>query len=395
MADSKEISNESIERKNELLKSVMNVEFYPAIIDEQNIPATHTKLPLSRVPALGVAFEPLVAAFHTIVSGGGATSGLYRVTIPAGGRLAAFKDGSGFLGSVLKENGAVGGGQAVLNPLACDPTMLFMAMALANIDKKLDDIKEIQKEILDFLVMKEKSDLRGDLNFLADVLNNYKYNWNNEKYKNSNHIKVLDIRQAAEKKILFYRERIKAKIQSKSFFHIDQDVKKQLAQIQSEFKEYQLALYLFSFSSFLEVILLENFDAAYLDGISKKIEDYSILYRELYTQCYDQIEGKAKTSIQSHLIKGLASVNKITGKAIAKLPVISNSQIDETLIETGDKLGKFGSKRTEQTLKQFVDKQNSSAWVFVENINMINRLYNQPIELMFDQENLYIGAAQE
>ena len=125
------------------------------------------------------------------------------------------------------------------------------------------------------------------------------------------------------------------------------------------------------------------------------IQNYSILYRELYTQCYDQIEGKAKTSIQSHLINGLANVNKVTGKAIAKIPVISKSQIDETLIEAGDKLGKFGSKRTEQTLKNFVDKQNSSVWVFVENINMINRLYNQPIELMFDQENLYIGAAQE
>ena len=148
-----------------------------------------------------------------------------------------------------------------------------MALALANIDKKLDDIKEMQKEILNFLVMKEKSDLRGDLNFLADVLNNYKYNWNNEKYKNSNHIKVLDIRQAAERKILFYRERITTKIQSKSIFHIDQDVKKQLDQIQSEFKDYQLALYLFSFSSFLEVMLLENFDSAYLDGISQKIEN--------------------------------------------------------------------------------------------------------------------------
>jgi len=85
----------------------------------------------------------------------------------------------------------------------------------------------------------------------------------------------------------------------------------------------------------------------------------------------------------------------VTGKAIAKIPVISNSQIDETLIEAGDVLSKFGSKRTEQTLKQFVDKQNSSVWVFVENINMINRLYNQPTELMFDRENIYIGAAQE
>ena len=185
-------------KKNEIVKAMTDVEYYPTDVEEQVNIAKYTKLPLSRVPALGTAFEPLAAAFKNVLNGGGTTSGLYKVTIPKGGHLAEFNNGSGYLGSVLKNNGAVGGGQAVLNPLVFNPTMLFMAMALANIDKKLDSIQEMQQEILDFLVQKEKSELRGDLNFLADILNNYKYNGNNDKYKSSNYIKVLDIRQAAE-----------------------------------------------------------------------------------------------------------------------------------------------------------------------------------------------------
>ena len=73
-----------------------------------------------------------------------------------------------------------------MTSLACDPTMIFMAAALANVEKKLDAIQDMQKEMMDFLVQKEKADLKGDLNFLFDVFNNYKYNWNNEMYKNSN-----------------------------------------------------------------------------------------------------------------------------------------------------------------------------------------------------------------
>lgn len=69
----------------------------------------------------------------------------------------------------------VGGGQAQMTPLACDPTMIFMATALANIDKKLNAIQDMQKEMMDFLVQKEKADLKGNLNFLFDVFNNYKY----------------------------------------------------------------------------------------------------------------------------------------------------------------------------------------------------------------------------
>ena len=394
MADEFEMANEIIERKKEIVKAITDVEYYPAIVEEQANIAKYTKLPLSRMPALGVAFEPLAAAFQNVVNGGGATGGLYRVTIPKGGHLADFINGSGNLGTVLNANNQITG-QAILNPLVFNPTMLFMAVALANIDKKLDAIQEIQQELLDFLVQKERSELKGDLNCLADTLNNYKYNWNNEKYKSSNHIKVLDIKQAAERKIDFYREQVTLKISKKSFFHSDQDVKKQLVEIQPEFKDYQLALYLYSYSSFLEVLLLENYDSAYLDSIAKKIEDYSFKYRELYTKCYDQIEGYAKSTIQSHLLNGLASVNRVAGEAIAKVPVISKSQIDETLIDAGGKLGKFGSKRIEQTMKQLIDKQSSCVCPFVENIKDVNRLYNQPIELIFDKENIYIGAVQK
>lgn len=394
MADKFEVANEIVERRSEIVKVMTEVEYYPAIVEERADIAKHTKLPLSRVTALGIAFEPLSAALQYVLSGGKATSGLYKVTIPKGTHLAEFKNGTGNLGTVLNSNNQIAG-QATLNPLVCNPTMIFMAAALANIDKKLDAIQEMQQEMMEFLVQKEKSELKGDLDFLGDVLNNYKYNWNNEKYKTANHIKVLDIRQSAGRKMDFYREQITSKLQKKSFFHSDQDVKKQLEKIDAEFKDYQLALYLYSFSYFLEVMLQENFESAYLDGIAHKIEDYSFKYRELYTKCYDQIEGYSKSSVQSRLFNGFAAINKAAGEAIAKVPVISKSQIDETLIETGSKIGKYGQKRTAQTMQQFVDRQSSCVIPFVEKINTVNRLYNQPIELLFDNENIYIGAAEE
>ena len=37
-----------------------------------------------------------------------------------------------------------------------------------------------------------KAELKGNLTFLYDVFNNYKYNWNNEMYKNSNHTMVFE-----------------------------------------------------------------------------------------------------------------------------------------------------------------------------------------------------------
>ena len=76
----------------------------------------------------------------------------------------------------------------------------------------------------------------------------------------------------------------------KTFIHTDLDAQKQIDKIQKDFQEYQLALYIHGFSSFLEVMLPGNFAVEYLKGISDKIEGYSIQYLELYTKCYEQLE---------------------------------------------------------------------------------------------------------
>lgn len=382
---------DELARRSELVKAMTASELALPVVQEELAMQTYSKVPLSRITALGTGLEPIAAAVQQVVSGGQAVSGYYKVTIPAGTHLASFKDGTGFLGTAMGETGIAG--QARLNPLVCDPTMLLVAATLANIDKKLDAIQETQQEMLDFIVQKEKSALKGDLDFLMDIYNNYKFNWNSEKYKTANHIKVLDIRQSAGRSIDFYREQIKKRISKKAFLHSDQDVKKQLAQVQDEFKDYQLAMYLYGFGYFLEILLQENFDAAYLEAISKKMEDMSFQYRELYSMAYEQIEGYTKSSLQAKFVGGLSAMNRVAGEAIAKIPVISKSQIDETLIEAGEKLGAYKERRVTTTMHRLVERQSSCVRPFIDNIDMVNRMYNQPMTLIFNEETLYLGSA--
>lgn len=388
------MANELVENNAMALQTLSNLELSPALFDDESALANYTKLPLSRIPALGTAFEPIASAVQKVFGGSGATTGLYKVTIPSGTHLAEFKNGVGNLGTALNANNQIAG-QAVLKPLVCNPTMLFMAAAIANIDKKLDAIQELQQEMMDFLVQKERAELRGNLIFLSDILNNYRFNWNNDMYKNSNHIKVLDIRQTAEQKILFYRDQITSKLKKKSFIHRDKDAKKQIDAIQSSFKEYQLALYTHSFSSFLDIMLVGNYASGYLSGIKQKIENYSWQYRELYTKCYDQLEAYYGSSIESTLLKGLKSVSKATGEAIAKVPVLNRGSVDETLIEAGTKLDRLGAQRTVQQLRKLVDRQGSCVRPFVESIETVDRLYNHSLSMAFDKDAVYLGIAEE
>ena len=374
-------------RKNELLKAMSATELAPLEVKNEISVQTYSKIPLSRLTALGTGFEPVVSAIQQVTSHGQATSGFYKVTIPKGTHLAQFKEKSGFLGTAVGEHGIVG--QAQLNPLLCDPTTLLAAATLANIDKKLDAIQEVQQEMLDFLAQKEKSALKADLNFLMDIQNNYKYNWNSEKYKAANHAKVLDIRQEAARQIDFYQEQIKKQ------FHSDHDVQKMLEKVQGEFKEYQLALYIYGFAYFLEVVLQENYEKAYLSAIAKRIDEMAFQYREFYSLAYSQIENLSKSSLQAHLFGGLSAINKGAGTAIAKIPGINKSQIDETLIEAGERIGAYKNRRVQTTMQQLLERQSSCVRPFIDNINAVNRLYNEPVTLIFNHDTLYLGSTPD
>jgi len=381
-----------LSNKESLLQMITMAQIPPLEIDNEINEQTYSKLPLSRVTALGTGLEPLVAAVQQITSGGQAVSGFYKVTIPAGTHLAKFKKETDFLGTALSNSNNIIESQAHLTPLICNPAMLFAAATLASIDKKLDAIQESQKEMIDFLVQKEKSSLKGDLDFLTDVFNNFKFNWNSDKYKSANHIKVLDIRQESGRRIDFYREQIKRHLGKKALLHSDRDVRKQLEQIQDELKDYQLSLYLYGFAYFLEVLLQENYDAAYLAAISEKIDSLSLQYRELYSTAYSMLEERTKSSLQAKMLNGLSAANKFAGETIAKIPVISKAQLDENLIEAGHKLGGLGEKREKDTMQQLVARQSSDVRLFIEQIDTINRIYNGQMTLIFNKDTLYLGS---
>lgn len=62
---------------------------------------------------------------------------------------------------------------------------------------------------------------------------------------------------------------------------------------------------------------------------------------------------------------GIASLNKFAGDRISKIPVVSKSPVDGFLIETGNRLKKFGSGKVESTMDQFKNNKDSNILIFI------------------------------
>lgn len=393
--------------KKELIKSIIGSEFKPKIVERDKVNLSlFDSIPFVDLSVLGATFIPVIQSLQSLGSQFLGTSPstnnvLYSVKLPEGAtHLAMKKDGSGFITAAFdNSNNLVGQASMVpegmsgkiANTPKINPYMIAVAASLLSINAKLNDIKQSQDNILDFLEQKEKSILEGNLNFLSDILNNYKSNWNNEKYINSNHIKVLDIKQQSEQSISLLKKQVKTVIKEGTLFHTTRKVSKNINDLLARLDDYRLSIYMYAFSSYVDVLLLENFESEFLQKIVNKISKYALEYREIYTDVYTALERFTKRSVRSIASRGAAETIKVLGKTVEKIPKLRDTQIDENLLEASERIKEFDIDTNQKISRTITNCQKVDVSPFVDNINQIDYLYNSQLIILISNDRFYIS----
>ena len=169
--------------ENELAVQSATHEVAPSIISraiaerECNL-SKAIRIPFTEAALTGGSLMQLAPTLKALVAGNQIGNGsLVRVVFPAGvkGNLAIDKAGMA-LGGILKD----GGGLAQARLVAVDPATLAaqaaMAAIMMEINKKLDNIQEMQQRILDFLEQDKQAEQQANLKVLTDILEGYKHN---------------------------------------------------------------------------------------------------------------------------------------------------------------------------------------------------------------------------
>lgn len=379
--------------------ALMNIEPMPLDESEKVNLMQYTKIPFGTLASLGAMFSPFTKTVQEVVTSSGGT--LYRAVDDLGNEvtnLFAKNNGKGFISVYHNAQGEfrhanlikVDNTTSEVTSIAYNPSTLFMGAAMISMQKEISEIKETQHQILTFLHDDKHASLKGDLLYLGTVINDYQYNLYNDTYKTTAYIKIQDIMQNAKQNVVFYTESINKLIDKDAFLIVDKSIKNTLDKMLIELAEYRLALYLYGISTFLNVLLIENFNEVYLNNVIDRLEDSSYQYRELYTRCYNLIEERVGKSLDTLAAGFIANASKELGNLISKLPLISRSQLDENLINTHDKINLAKSTQNLQLTEQFLTNRNSYIQIFIDNLKNINRIHNRPTEILFDNEGMYI-----
>jgi len=78
------------------------------------------------------------------------------------------------------------------------------------------------------------------------------------------------------------------------------------------------------------------------------------------------------------------------GKAIEKTPVGDLTPIDEALQDASKGIGDFSRGVKRDMMRKITDARSSDVRPFVENIENVNRLYNEPTMLFADDDAIYV-----
>lgn len=389
-------------------------------------------VPVSLLGAAGsIAFEGLGKIITILTSAAGAAMGSGGfIPVDAAGiplnisRLMRSNTTGNIIGTIAQSNGAVGGGIAqwiparggaasfisglsgladfsgvtsAITTITLSATMLVgftcVIGMLKSIDKKIVRIEETQHEILDFLHADKSAQVAGDLRFLTDLIENFKFNCSNDLYCENAHLKVLDLKQAADRDIQLSKSLINSSLAETVQSKANKNPRQFAEKMHQLFAEYRKAVYLYSFASYAEVLTLKNYESGFLASVSNLIRMRQFDYLIAYTNVCDRIDRLTDKTVGSVVSRVSSAVSKKTGEFIEKTPLVK-TQLDENLGAMGSTLDRLSASRRDKNIRMFNDDRGSFVAPFLEGLHELDIVFNHGDELYIDSSGIYVISNQ-
>lgn len=388
--------------KNEIVQAAVEVQCFENF-DSVALSKNSVAFPIADIASLGAGLSSVVPMFRTIsqtVETAGSNN-LYRCVFPNGvtGQLAKFAHENANLGTIMNNGNIVGQARwikadsvpsTITTQVPFNPATMFMAVALMNLNRKLDSISNTQNMLVESIEQERKSQLLADLQILLETADEYKYYWNNDNHLTASITQVKTINRNAKKERISYQEKIEKTLNKKEFEKLGASISARIEKVANSLIHYKLAMYNEAYSSYMQIMLTKNFNAELLQKISNEIEDDAYQYKLLYTKCYSFIESVMSTSVEKYLVKGISKFTKVIGQTVSKMPKLNQTQLDEFLLDASGKIEQKEVQKIADTMQLFIRHKESGVKLFSDNIQTLNRLYNQPFELVFDKQNVYL-----
>ncbi len=359
-------------------------------------------IPIDSLAALGVGISSLLPSFRTITQTVTQnTTGLYKIANAGIGDTLKLTKSGNFWGALktsagtsklaqLQTAGPITATTTTVMPIS--PAPLLMAATLYMIEQKLDDIADTTKHILAFLETEKESEIEADVETINSIMAKYKHNWDNDQFIASNYKAALELQRNARKHINSYGKYITDTLNSKNIFVSHAKVNQTLKELLKKFKYYRMSIYVFAMSSLAELLLSGDFKEENIVLIKDELIQVTKKYADLYAKSSERLEKLSESSVKTNILKGFGKTSETVGKAIGRVPVISQGLVDEFLQEKGQEMKNTALDIEQQTVDEFTQVSDTGVENITETMDYLIKIYNHTSDIYFDDKEIYIIA---
>ena len=338
------------------------------------------RVPIEELAVLGTGVAPLLPALRTVAE---------NMEIPEEGmcRLAnaevedVFKQAES--GNWWKAMKAQAGKSGMVNIQKLEGTawtgttasemnvpMILLAAVLHSVEKEISEIDRIGKGIEAFLTNEKEDEIEKIVEKLLFIIDEFKNNWENEAFLEDSYETVVAVREKAKSKIIGFQRQVVDPLNSNKIITTRAQIEELLNKVVRNFRYYRLDLFIYSMTSYLEILLSGNYDRDYVKSIKVKVEDNAHKFRSILKRCTDELDMHTMKSMRTNTIK--------EGE-------------HESVLQDGGRHMKSSSYDLEKdALKAFVEISNSGTALFTGKMEDIIQIYNDTKEICFDNENIYL-----
>lgn len=383
---------------------VSSMDLFLKVTDVDLSQKNAVKIPITELSGLGSMVASMLPQFRTITQSiNYNTEGLYRVVNQKSGEVLSMAKNGDFWPSLKSSMGGKGrlarfeevSSVNAINQITMpiDPVTIMMAATLYSIEQKLDQIEETSQHILSFLENEKESQIEADLGLLESTMKEFKFNWDKDVYVNGHYKLALDIKRNSLKNLRSYKKEVENIQKSNTLVESTANVNAVIEKLLRTYRYYQMALYTFGMSSYVEVVLLGDFREEHISKIRTEIQELSMEYRQMFSTSSDFIEKTAGKTVESNVLKGLGAASKTLGAMLGSIPLIKDGPVDEWLSEGGEKLNQQGLGLEQGLVQKLKEASNPMTGMFLEKIDSLNTIFNKTSEIYFDKDKIYLLAA--
>ncbi len=358
-------------------------------------------MPIASLSSFGAAVTSMIPALNTVTEVTTANAdGLYRLAnAEIGDTLKVAKNGNFWGAFKTAENKSKFAQLTKADTLdatkitsTINPATMMMAVAIYQMNQKLDEIEKTQKQIFDFMRFEKESKIEANLETLLNIIKRYKFNWDSELFTKNNHKEALEIQKNALSNMKFYQKQVQSLLPEKKGLVSQKNVEKLTSDLDKSFVYYRMSLYTYALASMVEVMLDGNFGEENIGFIKSGIEKEALEYRDYFRRASECLEDMSNGAIDTKIVKGIGNVGRNVGKFIGNIPVIEKGPIDEALQKGGTRLADKAEDTKIKAVHTFASLGDPGTVLITDRLQDMIRIYNHTESICFDNERIYLIA---